>query len=74
MLTIHDVTNWGNSDIAQLEQWINIYAKLIGEKYDHKAISYIKSALAIEHEFPVTLYSALFKTKNSPRITLKIIN
>ncbi len=62
MLTVRDITNWGNSDIATLENWIGVYAKLIGDKYDHRAISFIKSAIAIEHEFPVTEINTWYHT------------
>ena len=62
MLTIRDITNWGNSDIAALENWISIYARLLGDKYDHRAITCIKSAIAIEHEFPVTEINTWYHT------------
>jgi len=61
MLNVCDVTNWGNSDIATLEKWISIYAKLIGDKYDHRAISVIKSAIVIEYKFPVTDINVWYK-------------
>ncbi len=54
MLTITDITNWGELDIAHLEKWITRYAKMVGGNQERRATNCIKAAITIEHEFPVT--------------------
>ena len=49
MLTITDVTNWGELDITALEQWIGRYAKFLWDGDKRTAIDCIKNALIVEH-------------------------
>jgi hypothetical protein len=62
MLTISDVTNWGELDIAALEKWINKYANLLEKNQQHRATNCIKIAITIEHGFPVMDINIWFHT------------
>jgi hypothetical protein len=52
ILKVQHVMGWQDEHVAALTGWINAYANLLGTDQEEKAIDCIRTAMALEGEYP----------------------